>query len=100
MVGYRKIQKRTIKDYFCCLKETVKKPQRATGDTAASKRRITEGLLRKLLRKCAEKRWNALIVRIGECNGLRTVLGAHRWASFVEEARLKHYDGDLGRFEA
>ena len=37
-------------------------------------------------------------MRIGNCNGLRTTLGSHRWASFVKEAREKHYEEYLRRF--
>ncbi len=48
--------------------------------------------------KCAQKRWSALIIRIGRCSSLRIALGENNWSQFVKEARAMHYRSFLCKF--
>uniref|UniRef100_A0A7S3V254 Uncharacterized protein n=1 Tax=Aplanochytrium stocchinoi TaxID=215587 RepID=A0A7S3V254_9STRA len=52
----------------------------------------------KILRQRAQRRWSALLHRIGTKNKLKVLLGQLQWDSFVEEARARYYSEFLARF--
>ena len=76
------------------LVEIIKKPQNAYPQENAQERKQKQ----QDLRKCGQKRWSALLHRIGKSHGMKATLGLVRWEAFVQDARDSYYETFLKRF--
>lgn len=98
-----KFKQKSISDYFKKgakkLKMSIQSDPKFNVDKKLKVRKQMRDLSNRVkhLRRCGQKRWSALISRIGTANGLKDLLGEARWNQFLHDSRAK-YEGYLKRF--